>query len=65
MLWYKTLCICKAAEVATSSCFTLVVIDLKILTNLVACSSPSCIFHSGLLRIVECTLEVMLPLAEP
>lgn len=34
MLWYKTLHICKAAEVATSSCFTLVVIDLKILPNL-------------------------------
>lgn len=33
MLWYKALYIYKAAEVATS-CFTSVIIDLKILTDL-------------------------------
>lgn len=33
MLWYKALYIYKAVEVATS-CFTWVIIDLKILTNL-------------------------------
>lgn len=62
--WYETLYICKAAEVATSSCLTFGYWSKNTNKHTVADSSQFAFFCSGLLGITDRILEVVLALAE-